>query len=383
MRSMNDGVFTLSLVAVDAAGNRGSTVTSPYTLDRKSPLAPTITGGPTGLVNTPVPTWTFALDVGALGQCSLRRGSTVAFGPVACADTVSIDMSNLPDGTYTFTVATSDPAGNVGPSSSSAFSIDLTAPAAPVITGGPSSTSTDDTPTWTFRPVPGATLSCTVYQGTTIVAGPVSCSSPAAFDLTSAVAGVYTFSVVAIDPVGNASTPATSSYTLQTSRQAPPAPPRGGGTSGSGGGGSGSPAVTPTTIPNVTPSTALPGQSGTTLTTRPGARGGTSGRPGSGGNGDAGNGGGSDGESDSGDDGGINLDDSPAAPIIAAGRVAGRVATEVSKRAAFPLLLFALVILFLAIQNQIDRRDPKLADAPLHSGDDLEFGPPPSRKGEG
>jgi hypothetical protein len=60
---------------------------------------------------------------------------------------------------------------------------------------------------------------------------------------------------------------------------------------------------------------------------------------------------------------------------------AGRVAAEATKRAAFPLVLLALVILFLAVQDRIDRRDPKLAQAPVHAGDDLDFGPPPSRRG--
>jgi hypothetical protein len=54
----------------------------------------------------------------------------------------------------------------------------------------------------------------------------------------------------------------------------------------------------------------------------------------------------------------------------------------VSEKAAFPLVLLGLLILFLAIQDQIDRRDPKLAEAPVHAGDDLEFGPPPTRRGK-
>jgi hypothetical protein len=59
------------------------------------------------------------------------------------------------------------------------------------------------------------------------------------------------------------------------------------------------------------------------------------------------------------------------------------VVTQASKTAAFPLILLALVILFLAVQDQIDRRDPKLSEAPVHAGDELEFGPPPSRKRQG
>lgn len=54
---------------------------------------------------------------------------------------------------------------------------------------------------------------------------------------------------------------------------------------------------------------------------------------------------------------------------------------EAAEGAAFPLLLVILVVLFLIIQNRIDRRDPKLAQAPVHAGEELEFRPPSSRRG--
>ena len=49
----------------------------------------------------------------------------------------------------------------------------------------------------------------------------------------------------------------------------------------------------------------------------------------------------------------------------------GRVAAEAVEQAAFPLLLTLLVGAFLIGQNRIDRRDPKLALAPLDSDQDL------------
>jgi hypothetical protein len=50
-----------------------------------------------------------------------------------------------------------------------------------------------------------------------------------------------------------------------------------------------------------------------------------------------------------------------------------RVAAEVGKRSAFPSALMVLVGAFLALQNRIDRRDPKLALAPVHPTPDLPF----------
>lgn len=49
----------------------------------------------------------------------------------------------------------------------------------------------------------------------------------------------------------------------------------------------------------------------------------------------------------------------------------GRVAAEAAQQAAFPLLLTLLVGAFLIGQNRIDRRDPKLALAPVDSDQDL------------
>jgi len=55
----------------------------------------------------------------------------------------------------------------------------------------------------------------------------------------------------------------------------------------------------------------------------------------------------------------------------------GRAAAPVAERSAFPLLLLVVMGWFLVVQDWIDRRDPKLALAPLRS-DDLPFTDGPS-----
>ena len=47
-------------------------------------------------------------------------------------------------------------------------------------------------------------------------------------------------------------------------------------------------------------------------------------------------------------------------------------------KTAFPLALLLLVLGYLGLQNRMDRRDPKLALAPVHADSTLEFLPPPS-----
>jgi hypothetical protein len=56
--------------------------------------------------------------------------------------------------------------------------------------------------------------------------------------------------------------------------------------------------------------------------------------------------------------------------------LAGRVAREVSEKAAFPIALLVVVGIFLVIQNRIDSKDPKLALAPVYAEPDLYFPSP-------
>jgi hypothetical protein len=48
-----------------------------------------------------------------------------------------------------------------------------------------------------------------------------------------------------------------------------------------------------------------------------------------------------------------------------------RLAAVALQTFAFPLLLAILVILYLLLQHWFDRKDPKLAVAPVHSNHDL------------
>jgi hypothetical protein len=53
--------------------------------------------------------------------------------------------------------------------------------------------------------------------------------------------------------------------------------------------------------------------------------------------------------------------------------LAGRLVKEVSEKVAFPIALLFVVGIFLMIQDRIDRKDPKLALAPVHAEPDLYF----------
>ena len=114
----------------------------------------------------------------------------------------------LADGSYTFSVTATDSAGNTGPPASRAFSVDTKGPAA-TITGGPSSATTDTTPTFTFTSEAGATFECQVDDAAWLV-----CSSPRTTG--SLGDGPHRFEVRATDGVGNVGAVAVRTFAVDT-----------------------------------------------------------------------------------------------------------------------------------------------------------------------
>jgi hypothetical protein len=49
---------------------------------------------------------------------------------------------------------------------------------------------------------------------------------------------------------------------------------------------------------------------------------------------------------------------------------------KVAEHSAFPVALLLVVAAFMALQNRIDRNDPKLALAPVFADPELDFEPP-------
>ena len=74
----------------------------------------------------------------------------------------------------------------------------------------------------------------------------------------------------------------------------------------------------------------------------------------------------------SGDDPSRSRDSSPSVFGTTIANLA-RTAGAAVKRFAFPLSLTILVLVFLLIQGEIDRRDPKLAFAPVDSSKDMVY----------
>jgi predicted phage tail protein len=223
LSALPDGTYTFGVRGSDDAANESTETQDTFTLDRSAPAAPNITGGPLGESANAMPSYTFTAEAGSSTECRVERGATVVSDWAACVSPRSYDFTLQSDGVYTFRVKATDTAGNTGPESTRVYTLDRTAPAAPVVTSGPAADSNDDTPVYSFTGEVGATFACRLERGATIVSDWTSCSTPVGYDLSSpAPDGTYTFRVRATDPAGNTSSDGTRVYALD--RVPPPAP---------------------------------------------------------------------------------------------------------------------------------------------------------------
>lgn len=125
-----EGKNGIRVCLTDSGANTGG-ASGTITKDSVAPET-TITSGPSGSVNTTSVTFGFSSpDAGAELSCRMTGtdGSNV-FGPTACNDgTKTYDVSDLPDGTYTFAVTATDAAGNSDTTpATSAFTLDRSIP---------------------------------------------------------------------------------------------------------------------------------------------------------------------------------------------------------------------------------------------------------------
>ena len=374
-----DGAYRFSVRSRDQADNLGPAASYDYELDRAAPGAPDFTSTPGALGNDSTPRWAFAVEPGALAECSLVSGDGA--GPwEPCADERIYDLATRGDGRYSLLVRATDPAGNVGPAAESAYRLDTTAPGPPTITDDPGASGRGVRVSWAFSGEPEATFECRLAHQTTVVEGWAPCADRARFDLEPTQTGEHTFRVRARDQAGNLGSSARSDYVLLA--PAAPSEPRGDDPAPRDPARTAPTPGAPTSAPRSAPANPSPagGQADGAVRSNdrpaPGPRRG--GRP----------------EDDRdrqgagaprGDDNGPRSDPGAASDDdeSLAGRLFGALgdaagwAARNADKTGFPLLLLLIVIGYMAFQNRLDRRDPKLALAPVHADRDLEFRPPP------
>jgi hypothetical protein len=358
-----DGTYLLEVRAFDAAGERGPTSSSTYTLDTRAPGAPRFVDPlPPVVGNDADVAWSWA-DEGNLVECRLLRNDS-PLGPFAeCAPPYVASLTRLGEATYKIVARATDAAGNVGPEASASYRYDVTPPAAPTFAARPPARGTSANVGWTFAvPVDTHAVCIVSRDGTVISEG--ACLGAFNLDLRGQQPATWTLSVHLVDSAGNAGPATAGSYTLTTATAGGRvSSPGGPGVSdipaASGGSGGAIPPVK--VVPAKRPVGDRPILSGPGADPKPGA---------------------------------ALVHDVPqlvkkAAKTlaeIATGLPGPTVGTDVPKaiknvlgqtitKPQLPLALFVIVLLFLLVQNRIDRRDPKLAAAPRTAEPELTFGP--------
>ncbi len=206
------GAHTLSVRAVDAAGNRDNVpATRSFSVDTVAPET-TINSGPNPATNNTAPQFTFSANESASFECRLDTPSGAGTFQ-SC--TTPRTLSTAAQGSYTFLVRATDAATNTDQTPASrTFTIDTTAPDTTIETG-PTGSVPSTTATFTF----GSTESGSSFQCSLDGAGFGACLA----SYTSLAQGSHTLQVRATDAAGNTdATPASRTWMVDT--QAPAAP---------------------------------------------------------------------------------------------------------------------------------------------------------------
>ena len=212
---LNDGPTTLTVAALDAAGNASSAGSDfAFTIDTVPPGTPqlleisdsTLANGtlyansstPTlSGTGEPLSTITVSVDGNPLGQVQVNEQGQWTFPlPVG---------SELPDDTHTITLVASDAAGNTSESSPVSVVVDTDAPDAPevtgIVSGGTPLNGTAEA---------GSTVTVTGPGGAVLGTGVANELGQFSIALTPPQSDAVTLTLTATDPAGNASNPAAS-----------------------------------------------------------------------------------------------------------------------------------------------------------------------------
>jgi hypothetical protein len=215
-----DGTYTVTVTATDAADNTSTATSAAYTLDTTAPNAPNVGATPSPAQGKHA---TFTIsgveDSGDL-TCTLSgpAGSAAFLG--GCSPTVGLDLTGQPDGTYTISVTVTDDAGNVSHATTASYTLDTTAPEAPVIAAH-ASPGHESNPTFSITSEKGATLTCTVARYFQVVrTGP--CGPNGSVDLSGFEDGEFEITIFATDAAGNVGASTTVVYVLDTDAPAAP-----------------------------------------------------------------------------------------------------------------------------------------------------------------
>jgi hypothetical protein len=351
-----DGTYLLEVRAFDAAGEHGPASSASYQLDTRAPASPRfIDPIPPTVGNDAEVVWSWADDEN-LVQCHLLRNGSSLGAFTSCDPPYVATIGRLGEATYTIEARAVDPAGNVSsPPTVGSYRYDITPPPAPTFATRPPARGSSASVGWTFA-VPVDTSAVCVVSRNGTVTSEGACAGAFTLDLRGQQPATWTLSVHLVDAAGNAGRSAVGTYTLTSAVGRGRVDGSGGNGNGGGPLGTGAGAV---------PSGSGPGSShssGGVAVSDHSRLGAIPHIP------------------DAIKKGAKNLARAAAAipgalPGTDVPRAIKNVLGQTITKPQLPLALFIIVLLFLLVQNRIDRRDPKLAAAPVNAEPELTFGP--------
>ncbi len=212
------GSHTVSASARDLVGNQGPDSPVTMFLVDLTLLDTAIVSGPAALTNATTATFVFSSNKsGATFECDLDgQGFQVCSNPDV--------VVGVTEGTHTLRVRALRPAEVDPTPASQSWAVDVTPPAAPVITApGAGSSTADNTPAITGTGTPGS-LATVRVDGLVVGTAPVNALGQWSLLLPSALSdGAHTVSSAARDDAGNLSAPSLPvTFTVDTRAPLPP-----------------------------------------------------------------------------------------------------------------------------------------------------------------
>ena len=244
--TLADGGWTITASVTDLAGNAGTTLSLPITIDTSAPAAPSgvdlaaasDTGSSSTDNITSDNTPTVSASGGTSGDTMTLTATKSGSANVTCTYVLpltSCDLGTLADGTWNVSATLTDPAGNTSTASSPlSITVDTTAPSAPTAVDLAAASDTGSSPTDnntndntpTVSASGGTSGDTMTLTATKAGSANVSCSyvlPAASCDLGTLTDGTWSITATLTDPAGNTST-ASSPLSITVNTSVPTAP---------------------------------------------------------------------------------------------------------------------------------------------------------------